>query len=59
MKKQRTITHQVDVVVMCKCGINPATPPHSCPYAEEIGDDLDPEYCICCHECETECRDNI
>jgi hypothetical protein len=28
---------------------------HSCPYAMEICDDYNPEYCNCCDECESEC----
>lgn len=39
----------------CKCGKNKAQASHSCPYAEEIGDDDDPDYCTCCEECEIEC----
>ena len=32
---------------------------HSCPYAEEIGDNDDPENCSCCRECEGECAMSI
>ena len=28
---------------------------HSCPYASEINDDEDPEYCNCCDDCTHEC----
>lgn len=42
-------------VALCKCGKNPAVDPHACPYAEEIGDNDDPEYCTCCDECIHEC----
>lgn len=35
---------------------NPGEEPHSCPYAEEINDDHDPEYCNCCEECQQECH---
>lgn len=42
-------------VALCRCGNNPATEPHSCPFAEEIGDNNDPEYCTCCDDCRHEC----
>ncbi len=44
---------------LCSCGQHPATEPHSCPFAEEIQDDDDPEYCTCCEACERECRRDI
>ena len=40
---------------LCKCGKNPATESHSCPYAEDIGDNDDPDYCTCCDDCRHEC----
>lgn len=46
-------------IVMCRCGVNPATEPHSCPYADEIGDNDDPEYCTCCDDCMHECAMDI
>jgi hypothetical protein len=42
-----------------KCKKNPRQEPHSCPYRVEIDDDNDPEYCMCCKECEGECLDDI
>ena len=33
--------------------------PHPCPYAEEINDDHDQEYCTCCPVCEQHCQDSI
>lgn len=45
----------LETVVMCHCGKNPASDPHSCPYAYEIGDDDNPEYCTCCSDCESNC----
>jgi hypothetical protein len=45
---------------MCsRCGKNPAQELHSCPYAEEINDEHDPEYCDCCEECTQECAWDI
>ena len=35
---------------MCGCGKNLATDPHTCPYKEEINDDLT-SLCTCCCEC--------
>lgn len=32
---------------------------HSCPFAEEIHDDDDPEYCTCCEHCTFECAMDI
>ncbi len=45
----------VEPLVMCHCGNNPAKEPHSCPYAEELAGNDDPEYCICCDDCMHEC----
>ena len=47
-----------------KCGArsgcnNQADEPHACPYAEEINDNNDPEYCICCNDCRIECSYDI
>ena len=36
------------------CKKNPATEPHTCPYAEDINDDHT-TLCTCCEECEHEC----
>lgn len=47
------------IVMCCSCGVNPATEPHSCPYADEIGDNDDPEYCTCCDDCMHECAMDI
>ena len=40
-------------------GKNPAAEAHSCPYASEINDDHDPEYCTCCDTCEHKCAMDI
>jgi hypothetical protein len=45
-------------VEMCKCGKNPATDPHTCPYAEEIHSDSE-TLCACCEECERACLMDI
>ena len=42
-------------VDMCRCGNNPATELHSCPFAEEINGNDDPEFCTCCDDCRHEC----
>ncbi len=48
------------VVDMCnRCDKNPKKKYHSCPYAEEIGGNEDPEYCACCDDCRHECRMDI
>lgn len=39
----------------CKCGKRDADDPHGCSYAQEIGDNDDPEYCTCCEDCAAEC----
>ena len=45
---------------MCgHCGKNPAEELHSCPYAEDINNDYDPEYCNCCSNCTSECCQDI
>ena len=43
---------------MCKCGINPATTPHPCPYQEEINQDYT-AMCTCCSDCEGQCLGDI
>ncbi len=43
--------------VCSKCGQNPASELHPCPFAEEINDNH--EECDCCDECESECADEI
>lgn len=45
-------------VEMCKCGVNPAEPDHSCPYAEEIHQDYESR-CNCCDVCAQNCADDI
>lgn len=40
------------------CKKNPATEPHTCPYAEDINDDHT-TLCTCCRECENNCCDDI
>jgi hypothetical protein len=42
---------------MCKCGKNPAEPPHICPYQYEINDSE--ATCDCCAECASECAMDI
>jgi hypothetical protein len=42
-----------------KCNKNPQTKPHACPFASEIDEDNNPEYCTCCEECEHECAMDI
>lgn len=45
-------------IEMCKCGNNPATLPHSCPYKSDINDDSN-TLCTCCDECKQNCADDI
>lgn len=39
--------------------LNTANEPHSCPFASEINDNDNPEYCTCCDDCTHECRMDI
>lgn len=41
-----------------KCG-KPTEGLHGCPYASEINDDDDPEYCNCCEDCMDQCNADI
>lgn len=41
------------------CKKNPATDPHACPFAEEIGGNDDQEYCTCCLDCQSQCAMDI
>lgn len=49
------LTAELEVPVCSRCGKNPAKEPHACPYAQEINDSTDDEYCTCCDECRHEC----
>lgn len=42
----------------CTCDTDEVEP-HSCPFAEEIQFNDDPEYCTCCSTCEHECAMDI
>ena len=45
----------VGEIEMCaRCGKNPATESHSCPYNEEINGDFN-TLCTCCGDCQAEC----
>ena len=50
--------HCFGPTIMCECGKNPATEPHTCPYKEEIEDDHT-TLCTCCKECEDQCADDV
>lgn len=41
-----------------QCHKNPASEPHTCPYAEEIANDSETE-CTCCPDCTRECAYDI
>jgi len=41
-----------------RCGVNPATAPHLCPYQVDVRDD-EKFQCCCCSECERECADEV
>lgn len=41
-----------------KCGVNPATELHPCPYNVEMYEDYR-KNCICCPECEWECLQDV
>jgi hypothetical protein len=43
---------------MCKCGKNPATEPHTCPYNDEIHPE-NKELCTCCELCQHECAMDV
>lgn len=49
-----------EVKHLCQsCKNNSAEKLHSCPYAREINDNNDPEYCNCCDDCTQQCCDDI
>lgn len=41
--------------IECDGATRPATEPHGCPYASEISDCHDDDYCTCCDECVQAC----
>jgi len=45
-------------IEMCKCGKNPASEPHTCPYAEDIAGNYE-DLCTCCDDCTRNCIDDI
>lgn len=38
-----------------RCQKNPSSGLHRCPYASEINDNNDDEYCNCCDDCTHQC----
>ena len=54
----KTIMNADPEIKKCPCcDKNPATEPHTCPFAEEIHGDNDT--CICCDDCTRNCADDI
>lgn len=52
------LDEQPPVTELCPhCNINPALPPHTCPYKEEINGDY--EICTCCDDCAQRCAYDI
>lgn len=41
-----------------RCG-NPGAAQHTCPYHDDVNDDLPPKYCNCCESCTQDCIDDI
>ena len=54
--KSLAIEHDA-TVVMCSCGVNPASEPDQCPHAFEIYGDESP--CTCCENCRDWCAVSI
>ena len=42
-----------------RCHRNKALEPHACPFQEEVNDDMDEEYCVCCRACARKCKEEI
>lgn len=42
----------------CTCSAEDIRP-HSCPFAEEINGNDDPDFCTCCEACEFQCMMDI
>lgn len=64
MNKELFGSKRLDVINGNKCDAiggcnNPASEPHSCPFASEINDNDEPEYCTCCDDCQHECAMDI
>lgn len=51
------MSEEVDLCVTC--GKNPSQAPHSCPYAEEVSGNDDPQYCNCCDDCIHQCAMDV
>ena len=45
--------------VLCWCGKSPAQDAHVCSYAQDVGGNVDAEYCTCCDECRRQCVGDI
>lgn len=51
--------HDVHISDKCgKCEKEGSVVPHTCPYAEELGDDYE-TLCDCCSECTADCAMDI
>ena len=57
--KEQPVVSVMESMAMCKCAKNPSTEPHACPYAKDVNNNHDPEFCTCCAECEHQCRMEI
>ena len=51
----------MDKVHLCmKCHNNPATKEyHMCPYAYDVGNNDDQQFCDCCDECVIQCARDV
>ena len=57
-KRKTTKRQEIDNPTRCTCN-EYKWPSHRCPYAADVNDDLDDEYCNCCPWCEQICADDI
>lgn len=66
-EKAQAVVDAVDRALAPKCcnaagsveGCTGPTEAHACPYAQELNDSTDEEYCTCCEACTRACAEEI
>lgn len=42
-----------------RCEKNPMAEEHPCPFAQEVHNDNNERYCVCCDDCTNQCADDV
>ena len=58
--ERKNIRNKENKIELCRFGNNHKKNKwHSCPYAYDVNNDKDEEFCQCCDECEELCKGDI